>query len=243
MNIICDVAGRFDELMRLVKKMPDEEFLFVGDLNDRGPQSKEVIEWVMKNGKCLQSNHGDMFVDFYERVVEGKKGRYGGDLFLWNGGGPTLKSYGIGEENFEGPILSNTMKEEMEKKIPKEHIEYLKNLPYYHKSKGLFASHAAKAVKRKLKDVCHNRMDSFSPDNIIWNRGLPGPMEDRIQILGHNSHWGLKYFGTMDKPWAICIDTTRTDTLTGINFPTLDIYQEEYDKPKTVFDEIDDDES
>ena len=47
MNIIGDIAGEFDALIELVKRMPDEDILLVGDLVDRGPKSLQVIEWAI----------------------------------------------------------------------------------------------------------------------------------------------------------------------------------------------------
>ena len=45
--IIGDVGGCFNSLMKLVAKLPpNEKLLFIGDLNDRGPNSREVISWV-----------------------------------------------------------------------------------------------------------------------------------------------------------------------------------------------------
>ena len=35
MNIIGDLGGQYDAFRRLQKKMPDDEFLLVGDLPDR----------------------------------------------------------------------------------------------------------------------------------------------------------------------------------------------------------------
>ena len=68
-NIIGDIAGRFDELMLLLAKMPEaDKVILVGDMVDRGPKSKEVIEWAMNNPNviAIKGNHEDMMVDFCE---------------------------------------------------------------------------------------------------------------------------------------------------------------------------------
>ena len=201
MNIIGDVAGRFKELVLLVEKMPDEEFLFVGDLNDRGTETPEVIDWVMENARCVQSNHGDMFVDY----VEGTK-LYQFDIFTYNGGFATLNSY--------------TNKKEKLKK----HIDYLKKLPFYYEDDNIYVSHAA--TKPWDEDLtCVRGPDGNS---ILWNRDVPTKIEGKLQIMGHNSHWGLRYFGGRTKPWAICIDQSGEGLLTGINYPSLEIYTQEY---------------
>ena len=52
-NVIGDIAGQFKALEALVKKMPKGDLICVGDLCDRGPQSKEVYDFVMERGMIL----------------------------------------------------------------------------------------------------------------------------------------------------------------------------------------------
>ena len=53
-NIIGDIAGRFDELMLLLAKMPEsDKVILLGDMVDRGSQSKQVIEWAMTNPNVI----------------------------------------------------------------------------------------------------------------------------------------------------------------------------------------------
>ena len=50
MIIIGDVHGEYDLLMKLTKKLPKgRKLCFVGDLIDRGPDSKKVVDFVTKN--------------------------------------------------------------------------------------------------------------------------------------------------------------------------------------------------
>jgi len=69
-NVIGDVGGQFDALISLYAKAPKaDKTILVGDLNDRGTKSRQVIEWAIQepNVITLHSNHGDMFVDYYRR--------------------------------------------------------------------------------------------------------------------------------------------------------------------------------
>lgn len=220
MNIIGDIAGRYDELKLLLAKMPQEKTIYVGDLNDRGPKSREVIEFVMNdpNAICLQSNHGDMMVDFYDGIK-----RYHIEDFLRNGGTATCASYDVG---LHGGHLKAILAE-FRNKVPQEHIEWLRNLPYYYEDDKLFVSHAAKNPVYPLEKVCDNSPESYYY-NIIWNRGEPREIKGKLQVMGHNSHWSLKRFGTYNNPWAMCIDDSRHNNLTGLHVPTLTIYQQEY---------------
>ena len=62
MIIIGDVHGCYKTLIALIEKLPkDRNITFVGDLIDRGPGSKDVVEFVRKNNyRCVRGNHEDM---------------------------------------------------------------------------------------------------------------------------------------------------------------------------------------
>jgi serine/threonine protein phosphatase 1 len=74
--VIGDVHGCYDELCELFEKIEkhhggyDYKLIFVGDYVDRGPKSKEVVEFIMKMQQrghvALMGNHEDMllFGDF-----------------------------------------------------------------------------------------------------------------------------------------------------------------------------------
>ena len=64
--IIGDVHGNFQALLRLLNRVaPDseDEVYFLGDLIDRGQQSLEVVDFVIKNNyQCLLGNHEYMLL-------------------------------------------------------------------------------------------------------------------------------------------------------------------------------------
>ena len=57
--VIGDVHGEYDVLLALVKKLPaNAKLIFVGDLVNRGLQSRDVIRFVRKNAfAVVQGNH------------------------------------------------------------------------------------------------------------------------------------------------------------------------------------------
>ena len=67
MNLIGDIAGNYKTLLALLKKMPDSEPIGLGDLNDRGPRSREVFDFFMKNGRSLMGNHEHMMLHHFLR--------------------------------------------------------------------------------------------------------------------------------------------------------------------------------
>ena len=225
MNIIGDIAGRFNELMALVAIMPKDEFLFVGDLMDRGPDSKKVIEWVHKNAKCIKGNHEDMFVDFILRTKI-----YHRNDFPNNGGWATLKSYGIDLYEDTDALLERLLElfAKPYELIPYEHILWLKELPLYYEEDGLLVTHAPlhgcfhSAGQAKIK---LNAITLFNSP--LWNRTPPIGRKN-FQIFGH--------CGTMCKfgDWAVCIDDSHSKKLTGMSWPSKDIYQVEYNTCATI---------
>ena len=211
LNIIGDVAGEFDTLMELLKKMPTaDRIVLLGDLNDRGPKSKEVIEWAMNNTRVitLHSNHGDMFIDFIRANNDPNyEMRYSTHDFLTNGGDKTLLSY--------CPENMGLVTYEAARQVPMRHINWLDKRPLTYISEGVVCSHAP-------------RGKSSSRIDAVWNRNTPIETEGMVNIFGHNSMWGLRYFGDKNNPWAICIDTSWDRILTGITWPNLTVYQQEY---------------
>src|ERR1035437_3790153 len=115
-NIISDIAGRYNELQKLISIMPPaEKIILVGDLMDRGPDSKKVIEWAMTtpNVITLKGNHEAMMVE----AAEGNTMDH-----LYNGGKATLESYGATHPW----------------DYPEKHINWIRQLPLSFQDEGLF---------------------------------------------------------------------------------------------------------
>lgn len=83
MIIIGDVHGCYNTLMKLIEQFPkDQQICFVGDLIDRGPNSKQVLDFVL-DGRydCVIGNHEEMMLWDYQ-------------MWISNGGLATLQSIG-----------------------------------------------------------------------------------------------------------------------------------------------------
>jgi serine/threonine protein phosphatase 1 len=119
---VGDIHGCFDKLQSLLAACEtlgaarDAQFIFIGDYVDRGPDSKRVLDLLirrqMDQGKrfvCLRGNHDDMLV----RAAD--KDRSDRDLMNWwgNGGEQTLESYGVDDPS----------------DLPAEHLDWLRSLP------------------------------------------------------------------------------------------------------------------
>ena len=77
--IIGDVHGEYKTLLALLEKIPkDSEIIFVGDIVDRGLQTREVVALVRQRGyQVVKSNHentvskcAEPFIEFLEHKRE-----------------------------------------------------------------------------------------------------------------------------------------------------------------------------
>jgi serine/threonine protein phosphatase 1 len=116
---IGDIHGcleKLEKMFSLLKIAKNDTVVFLGDYVDRGPQSKEVVGFVIDlkkkhNVVCLLGNHEEMFLNCLDGINE--------NLHLMNGGRATIKSYGGS--------------------IPKEHMDFFKSLlPYYETEEYIF---------------------------------------------------------------------------------------------------------
>ena len=116
--VIGDIHGRADLLACLLKKLGTMPVFVVGDVNDRGPDTKLVIELLVeREARGVRGNHEEWLC----RFADGG----GFDTLALNpmfGGAATLKSYGI-----EG--RSPREVEEQFRRIPRDHRAWLLSLP------------------------------------------------------------------------------------------------------------------
>lgn len=201
MILIGDVAGEFDALVRLASRFPQENILLLGDMVDRGPKSKEVVEFAQINMAIL-GNHEHLMIDWYR-----SGGVYESDIWAYNGGGETIKSYGGS--------------------IPEQVIEWMERLPLFWEDEKIFASHAPWPTDWNLGELGSAINAKF---NAIWNRDYP-ERKNKLQVFGHNSHWGLRSFSDSEGVFAVCLDASRSGVLTAIDTNTMKIYQEPFRAP------------
>lgn len=220
-NIIGDVAGRFDELIELLSKMPEGcHTILVGDLMDRGPKSKQVIEWALANKDrvtCIYGNHDDMMA----RALDGNL--QASQDWMWNGGMKTLESY--------DPDFDCLTANEVYARIPREHVEFLKANPRFIRDGELLVTHAPIPAGDDLARLAYYVTEHEF--DFIWNREHPGYRAGVFQVFGHNSSFrkyesaGFNKDGKME--WfAVCIDDCRHRKLMGIHWPSKALYSVDY---------------
>lgn len=117
MILISDIHGCSNTLRRLIRKCPDEQLIFCGDLIDRGPDSAAVVKFAMENKiPTVKGNHEDLMLGEL-----GEHDHYEGGLWHVNGGGHALRSWN-GE-------------------VPEDVKSWALALPYFIKFDNLLVSH------------------------------------------------------------------------------------------------------
>ena len=112
--------------------------IHVGDLVDRGPDSRGVIDYLMQgqargqDWTVLKGNHDRMFARFLRDPFEPEPGLRAdlGWLLLLLGGPSTLASYGV-EKAADRPVAR--VHAEALDAVPQAHLDYLNGLPVLHR--------------------------------------------------------------------------------------------------------------
>lgn len=133
---IGDVHGRLDCLDDLLAQIDADParggrrpvLVFLGDLIDRGPESRGVVDRVMAmcaasvDVHCLCGNHEELL------FTAAKGGRQALGVFARAGGRETLLSYGVSEEAYEREDLKGVQRLIAEH-VPAAHLDFLRGLP------------------------------------------------------------------------------------------------------------------
>ena len=152
--IIGDIhgcSGLLSELLEKIKPLAQNDIvIFIGDYIDRGPDSKGVIDIVLK----LRAEHIRVItlMGNHEFMLLGAMKGYGQNDFLSMGGDATLGSYGIPPESIN----------DLAGKLPKDHLAFFEQLLPYWEDEDYFYVHAG------LQAGVH--LTQQSPDWLFWAR-------------------------------------------------------------------------
>jgi serine/threonine protein phosphatase 1 len=213
--ILSDIHGCFKTLKALIKKLPKNvPICTVGDHIDRGPKSKEVIEFIRKNNYIVISgNHEDMLVNENGPPFDPYDSNW-----LYNGGYRMLQSYDDGEND---PLFS-------------EHRKWMETLPLYlefkhiknDKGQHLLVSHSSASEALKM----HDQTGDHFKESIMWNRNLsPDPIKNIFNVFGHtpvgNKPMITEDFAAIDT--GCVFKDNLYGRLTGLQFPEMKVFQQE----------------
>lgn len=192
--VVGDIHGCFDEAACLIESLslePSDRLVFLGDYIDRGPDSKRVVSYLidLKSKRqqevvFLKGNHEDMFLSYL-----GLPGKYG-DMFLYNGGGTTLASYGISS--------AAGSRQDMLSHIPQSHLDFFLGLKTYYLMKPYLFVHAGVNPRKKLHDQVEEELLWIRDEFIFGRHILPYTV-----LFGHTPQREVLFH----LPYKIGLDT------------------------------------
>lgn len=197
----CDRA--LATVLELAAPTANDHLICVGDLIDRGPSTKQVLDRLLDirtrlRLSVVRGNHEEMFLD----ALEG-----GGWTEAWwrHGGEELLESYG------PGTALGD---------LPRKHVEFLRESVDFLELAGCFVTHAAPVPALPIA--------SQAPEGLRWRRIDPhdAPHESGKTILcGHTPQ---QHRHVHVHPGWVCLDTWVYDPsgcLTALELETGTLYQ------------------
>ena len=149
---IGDIHGRLDRLLdaheRIVRDGGrDAQVVHLGDLIDRGPESRGVVEFLMdgqargRNWVVLKGNHDRALPNFLRdpRWIDPRAARRADWIARDVGAEATLASYGVPDAS-RRPL--DEVHAEAVAKVPQDHARWLLGLPAWHLGKRALFVHA-----------------------------------------------------------------------------------------------------
>lgn len=241
---IGDIHGDTQQLFQLLSRFPpltsDDTLVFVGDYVDRGPCSRQAVEFVRglpgetpAKVVALRGNHEDAWL----RVVDS-----GWDAFVTppgNGCLAALRSYAGGPHPAEDelPLPGEVEALRTGSFFPAEHVDWFRSLPYWYEDE--FALYVHAGLPRNPAGGFHHPSELESPLVLLWVRDMDFFQNYRGKkvIFGHTRTEFLpaELDGcTPEDPndiWAGA-DTIAIDTgcgnggfLTAIELPAMNVYE------------------
>lgn len=198
---IGDIHGCYRALTTLAEAVPfreDDRLVTLGDYVDRGPESRQVIEWVMdqtRAGRCvpLRGNHEVM-------MLAALRGQMPLKHWLGFGGREALDSYA------SVPGRRGTPKD-----VPLEHQDFLLHelRPFYETEAHMFV-HAGLAADVSLalqsdQDLYWSRFEWIGP-HVSGKTVICGHTAQKSGLPGNAGHAVCIDTWVYGKGWLTCLD-------------------------------------
>ncbi|MFY0659725.1 MAG: serine/threonine protein phosphatase [Shimia sp.] len=197
---IGDIHGHLDKLEEVMERIvadggPNAEVVFLGDLVDRGPDSKGVIDFVLngleqgRNWTVLNGNHDRMFRYFLEPSPRVDM-RLRPDLYWLHdrlGGRNTLTSYGV---HFDAETRLSEIHAAARATVPEDHVTFLTNLPYFKQHGDLLFVHAGVRPEVALADQLEDDLCWIREDFLTYEQPHPWLVVHGHTPVVHPAHFG-----------------------------------------------------
>ena len=227
---VGDVHGCYHTLLALMAQLPKgQKVVFVGDLIDRGSGSKQVVDYVMKNGHdCVQGNHEEMMI-MSKKGVKGNVHEY--CQWLINGGAAALASYAEADGRFDQETFD-------------KHVAWMESLPITieypdvvnEKGERLLISHSSAGGVYDWTEEKKEMMMKQYRKYIMWGRPQHlMPLKGIYSVFGHtpieNGPRIKSFYANIDTG-AVFKGAKDAGFLTALEFPSMKVYkQENIDRP------------
>lgn len=200
---VGDIHGHYDKLRQAHDLIEADmtatgrtaTVIHIGDLCDRGPDTKQVIEYLragIADGRdwlVLKGNHDQMFLDYIDGGDGSNPKLKAGTTWLHTvmGGKATLASYGVKKSMLES---KDAFVRRVRGKIPDSHIAFLRGLPVWLRADGMIFVHAG--IRPGFPIEAQEETDLlWIRDQFLWHLGN----HEALIVHGHTpvdepTHYG-----------------------------------------------------
>jgi serine/threonine protein phosphatase 1 len=190
--IIGDIHGEYKTLLKLIDKLPkDAKLIFVGDLIDRGLQSREIIYYIREhNHQVVRGNHEQFMIEDGQKLINkllADEEVNMSSIWIFADGIETLLSYGLLEKQDDSYQFIKNMDGIAQLQ---DDIEWMNSLPLYiemenpHNSKlPIVVSYASIGSFWDLKESNYKHFEFY----IMTNRKRPSANAPIFNIYGHTN--------------------------------------------------------
>lgn len=167
--IFGDIHGQLEQVLSIMEKAPaGYKPVSVGDMIDRGPSSRQVVDYFMRNGLAVRGNHDEMMLAHYRPgAVKGKSVTAPWHL---NGGVQTMESYKGYDDQLQ------------------EHLDWIEQLPYKLELDQLWITHSGDAGNTWTRQA-----PGYTPSKIkvFGHDGREGPEVNFKTISGRQIPYSI----------------------------------------------------
>lgn len=218
--VIGDVHGNLKTLQALLSQLPQgARKVLCGDLIDRGPKSRQVVDFVIQEGfDCVRGNHEELMVAWdWDLSFH--------NIWLRNGGVATLDSY-VNDDTGE---IDPTPFE--------AHRKWMSELPLFleypeirgEDGRSLLVSHSSCSSVWHWSEKRRVENAELFKQHILWGRLPHGDIPNVYNVFGHT----IQDNGPKIKTTYANIDTgcywesPKNNRLTALQFPEMLVFSQE----------------